>query len=256
VQPIFHLVAASNFAFTIYYDVWLLELPDHYVKNVNPFAGRWKYLTFWNLVLQLVYFSHCVLNDVFGTSSLIKRERVYMQQVRDFIFGSLAFPLALFVALTFWGIWAVDRELVFPAALDSFFPSWLNHLMHSSIVPFTFIEMLIVPKLYPSRRSALFGLATLMLGYLAWVFYIAFRTNFWVYPILEVLDWNYRLLFITILMVFSSILYFTGEKLHSTIWDKKTKQDKKPTQHINASDLPTKTRSKVQKDGKLKRKKN
>ena len=38
--------------------------------------------------------------------------------------------------------------------------------------------------------------------------------------------------------------------------DKKTKQDKKPTQHINASDLPTKTRSKVQKDGKLKRKKN
>lgn len=253
-QFIFHSIAVINFSFTIYYDLYLLELPAYYVKSVNPFAGRWKYLTFWNLVLQLTYFSFGLINDFSGTSSLIKRERAYLQQVRDFLFGSLAFPLALFVGITFWGIWAVDRELVFPAALDAFFPSWLNHLMHTSIIPFTFIEMLVVPKMYPSRGSALTGLAALMLGYLAWVFFIAFKTNFWVYPILAVLDWNYRLLFIASLTVFSSILYIIGEKLHFMIWDKKTKQNKKVTQHIKASDLPNNT--KVQKDGKPKKKKN
>ena len=69
---------------------------------------------------------------------------------------------------TFWGLWAVNRELVFPVALDAFFPSWLNHILHSSIAVFTLIEMILVPKMYPSRGSALTGLAVLMLGYLVW----------------------------------------------------------------------------------------
>jgi len=255
VQLIFHIIATSNFAFGIYYDVWVLEMPEQYVKSTNPFAGRWKYLTFWNMVLQLVYFSHCLLNDFYGTSSLVKRERAYLQKVRDYMFGSLAFPLALFVFTTFWGLWAVNRELVFPVALDAFFPSWLNHILHSSIAVFTLIEMILVPKMYPSRGSALTGLAVLMLGYLVWVFFIAFHTNFWVYPVLAVLGWSHRLLFIVSLMVFTSILYFTGEKLHFIIWDKKTRQDKKSTQHIKVTDLPVKSAN-TQQDGKSKRKKN
>lgn len=252
VQLIFHIVATSNFAFGIYYDCWVLEMPEHYVKSTNPFAGRWKYLTFWNMVLQLVYFSHCLLNDFYGTSSLVKRERAYLQKLRDYLFGALAFPLALFVSITFWGLWAVDREIIFPSALDAFFPSWLNHILHSSIAVFATLEMFLVPKMYPSRGSGLAGLATLMLGYLIWVFFIAFHTNFWVYPVLAVLGWSHRLMFIASLMVFSSILYFSGEKLHFMIWDKKTKQDKKSTQHIKATDLPIKSAQ----EGKSKRKKN
>jgi hypothetical protein len=34
-----------------------------------------------------------------------------------------------FVVLTFWGIYAVDRELVYPKALDKLIPPWLNHIM-------------------------------------------------------------------------------------------------------------------------------
>lgn len=34
-----------------------------------------------------------------------------------------------FVVLTFWGIYAIDRELVYPKALDKVIPSWLNHIM-------------------------------------------------------------------------------------------------------------------------------
>jgi len=255
VQLIFHIIATSNFAFGIYYDVWVLEVPEHFVRSTNQFAGQWKYLTFWNMVLQLIYFAHCLLNDFYGTSSLVKRERAYLQKVRDFMFGSLAFPLAWFVSITFWGLWAIDRELIFPVALDEFFPSWLNHILHSSIALFTLLEMILVPKMYPSRGSALTGLCILMLSYLLWVFFIAFHTNFWVYPILAVLSWSYRLLFILSLLLVTSALYFSGEKLHFMIWDKKTKQDKKSTQHIKVTDLPIKSAS-TQQDGKSKRKKN
>jgi len=28
----------------------------------------------------------------------------------------------------FWGLWAIDRELVFPAKLDEVIPVWANHM--------------------------------------------------------------------------------------------------------------------------------
>ena len=34
-----------------------------------------------------------------------------------------------FVVVTFWGLYAVDRELVFPKHLDKIVPMWLNHVM-------------------------------------------------------------------------------------------------------------------------------
>lgn len=73
-----------------------------------------------------------------------------------------------FVASTFWILWAIDRELVFPVSLDAFFPAWLNHIMHTSIVPLDFIELIFIPKTFPRRSRAIIGLAALMLGYLVW----------------------------------------------------------------------------------------
>jgi len=33
--------------------------------------------------------------------------------------------------MTFWAIYAVDRELVFPKSLDGIIPVWQNHVMVS-----------------------------------------------------------------------------------------------------------------------------
>ena len=53
VYIVFHLLATSNFAFGIYYDIVLLEFPESFKKQDTTFAGRWKYLTFWNMVHKL-----------------------------------------------------------------------------------------------------------------------------------------------------------------------------------------------------------
>ncbi|XP_050773769.1 uncharacterized protein LOC127031078 isoform X2 [Gopherus flavomarginatus] len=36
----------------------------------------------------------------------------------------------MFVAVTFWTLYAYDRELVYPKELDEINPPWLNHTMH------------------------------------------------------------------------------------------------------------------------------
>jgi len=219
-QLIFHLTATITFAYGIYYDVYNIVFPPEFRNELTEFAGRLKYLTFLNLVLQLIYYSLSSLNDIIGTSSKIVKENHGLQTIRDYLFGSLVFPIAMFVALTFWALWAIDRELVFPAALDAFFPPWLNHIMHTSIVPFAIIELLFVPKVFPNRSQALKGTSAFMLGYIAWVFFIAYHTSFWVYPILEVLSWPLRILFIIACATLAGLLYLIGESLHFIRWGK------------------------------------
>lgn len=111
-QLIFHMIATSILAYGIYYDVNVVKLPEGW--NIVSFAGRWKYLTFWNVVsyksfafftvnllefffqnIQLIYFSFGIINDLFGTSSLAKKDAGFLQSVRDYLFGSWLHPLAL-----------------------------------------------------------------------------------------------------------------------------------------------------------------
>jgi hypothetical protein len=60
----------------------------------------------------------------------------------------------------FWGLYMIDRELVFPSAMDVVLPSWTNHSTHTVIIVALVIEMRITRHRY-SKRSL--GLATLAL---------------------------------------------------------------------------------------------
>ena len=62
----------------------------------------------------------------------------------------------------------VDRELVLPKALDPYFPWWLNHLMHTAIMVFTTLEMILAPRQYPTRSNGLTGLVVFNVIYLVW----------------------------------------------------------------------------------------
>ena len=66
---LFHLAAAINFAYGIYYDLVELKLPDDYSKISIDFAGRWKYLTFWNMVYLMTVLIFIFLLNPNKTSS-------------------------------------------------------------------------------------------------------------------------------------------------------------------------------------------
>lgn len=181
--------------------------------------GQSKYLTFWNLVLQSVYFTVCVINDLIGTNDIHPKKTPFVRSLRDFIQASLAFPLSTFVCLTFWGLYAIDRELVFPKAADAFFPWWLNHVMHSNILVFSMLETVSTYHKYPSRSKCLVGLAVFTIVYLIWVHIIYYLSGEWVYPVLSVLNVAQRIVFFVLLMFLFFGLYFLGEVLNNKVWE-------------------------------------
>lgn len=118
-------------------------------------------------VIQAVFFGLCVLIDVSslltkgGDSREQERQLRKLIGLRDWMMAVLAFPVGAvsththnscnghlkllaclcqycgcvflqFVVCTFWSLYLVDRELVYPKLLDNFIPQWLNHGMVSS----------------------------------------------------------------------------------------------------------------------------
>lgn len=143
------------------------------------------------------------------------------------LLACLAFPLSLFVGLTFWALYLVDRELVFPKALDPYFPVWLNHVMHTNIMIFILIEFCTSFRRYPARKTGLTVLSTFMIVYLVWIHIIHAYTDMWVYPVLDVLNFPLRLVFFISLLGLSVSLYTLGERLNQKVWREELEREDK-----------------------------
>lgn len=165
-----------------------------------------------------MYFSIALLNDFIGSNSVSTKNRPLIRKVRDYIFGSLAIPLTVAVFGLFWILFIIKRELIFPPALDAFFPWWLNHFMHTNIAPFMLIEMIVLYHKYPSLKAGLAGITAFMCGYLIWVLIIKFETNYWVYPLLNRFEWRLRIILFATLFPAGMAVYLIAEFVNNLIW--------------------------------------
>ncbi|XP_052869549.1 androgen-induced gene 1 protein-like isoform X2 [Anopheles cruzii] len=223
-----HLIAFGQYCYAIYFDRFFIHIPDDLAvpKMMRPteYGGRSKFLTYWCLILQAIYFTICLLNDFIGTNEVAPKRMPLIRKVKDYTLAAFAFPVALNVGVTFWTLMAIDRELVFPKALDAVFPGWLNHVMHTNIVIFIILEICTSFRQYPSRRAGLTGLGIFMSAYLGWLHVIRHFGGIWVYPVLEVLNFPQRLVFFAVSLVFCVGLYLLGEFFNNLIWTKELKQ--------------------------------
>ncbi|KAG5899750.1 hypothetical protein JTB14_006088 [Gonioctena quinquepunctata] len=228
-REIFHFVAAVHFWSGCYYDWNYVRIPSHVHKMGDSFgfSNKLKFLTYWNALFQAFFFTICLLNDFIGTNENLPKRSPLIRRVRDKLMSSLALPLAFFVGLTFWGLYFVDRELILPKAIAPYFPVWLNHLMHTNIMVFILIELFTSFRKYPTRKQGLALLLTVMFTYLIWIHVIYYHTGFWVYPVLEVLNWPLRIVFFLTTLSLIILLYIVGENLNSTVWKKQMKLLKK-----------------------------
>ncbi|KAM5283407.1 androgen-induced gene 1 protein isoform 3-T3 [Hipposideros larvatus] len=201
-----------------------IEMPSH-----QTYGGSWKFLTFIDLVIQAVFFGICVLTDL---SSLLTRGSGNQEQerqlkklisLRDWMLAVLAFPVGVFVVAVFWIIYAYDREMIYPKLLDNFIPGWLNHGMHTTVLPFILIEMRTSHHAYPSRSSGLAATCTFSVGYILWVCWVHHITGMWVYPFLEHIGPGARIIFFGSTTILMNFLYLLGEVLNSYIWDTQKK---------------------------------
>ncbi|XP_073483524.1 androgen-induced gene 1 protein isoform X1 [Aquarana catesbeiana] len=197
-----------------------IEMPAH-----QTYGGSWKFLTFIDLVIQAVFFGICVLSDLSylltkGSDSLEQeRQLKKLRFLRDWMLAVLAFPVGVFVVTMFWTLYIYDRELVYPKLLDNFIPPWLNHGMHTTVLPFILIEMRTAHHQYPRRSCGLVTVSCFAISYILWVCWVHHVTGIWVYPLLEHITSVAKIFFFFIVTVIINIYYILGEKLNSYIWD-------------------------------------
>nr|XP_006134721.1 androgen-induced gene 1 protein-like isoform X2 [Pelodiscus sinensis] len=132
-----------------------------------------------------------------------------------------------FVAVTFWTLYAYDRELVYPKELDEINPSWLNHTMHTTILPLLFIELITCPHRYLSKLKGMVGLSIFGTSYLTWVLWVNYASGIWAYPILEVLGIPGKVILFSISYLVMVGFYLLGEHLTNYLWGDFQKYKKK-----------------------------
>ncbi|XP_021336569.2 androgen-dependent TFPI-regulating protein [Danio rerio] len=212
-----HIAAFSWYAFIIQciYAKDVSDLPS----GIFVYGGPWKYLTFLNLVLQMVFFGLASVNDLQPVGKGSKMSLLCL--CKDLLFSVFVFPVGMFVVLLFWLIFAYDRQLVYPASIDNFFPPWLNHAMHTVVLPILFGEILLEPHVFPKTKNGLAALGVVGLAYLGWVIWVYCTVGIWVYPLLGLFSHSGLAIFFFLNMLVVSLLFLLGKALNYKVWGKK-----------------------------------
>ncbi|XP_018019749.1 androgen-induced gene 1 protein [Hyalella azteca] len=228
----FHFIMAVVYGYSSYFYVYGVVQPAEITAAQKSTYGAIKYLTYWDLLVQCAFFTLCFLSNVFSSAQQNKRKTA-PEKILDFLFSSIVFPLALFTDTTFWGLYFTDRELVFPKVYDDFYPSWLNHVVHSLPLAAALLEMLCVQRSFPSYKKGFLCNSLFLAIYLSWVLFIAHTTGDWVYPVLAKLPTPQRSLFIFGLFVLMWLCYSVCRILYSFKWRQPARSEKKVHQKKN-----------------------
>ncbi|KAF1375972.1 hypothetical protein PFLUV_G00225740 [Perca fluviatilis] len=210
----YHIAAFSWYAFVV--KSLAAKNEEKLPPGIFVYGGPWKYLTFLNLLLQMSFFGLAALNDL----QPAKKSESTLNRCKDLLFSVFAFPVGMFVVLLFWTIFAYDRELVYPATIDTFFPPWINHAMHTFVLPILLGEVLVQPHIYPQTKHALAALGGVGLAYLSWIIWVYLSVGIWVYPLLGHFSTAGLMGFFFFNMSVVTVLYVIGDKLNSHVWSK------------------------------------
>jgi len=227
-----------------------LDVGSNIPGRTSAFGGMWKFLTFWDLWFQLIYFTVALLNNVVGSESSNKKSATPMQKLRDHLFASVAFPIGIFVCLFFWAVHLYNEELIFPPKVAKFYPWYANHMMHTAPAVSQLIALISTAHVYPTRRSGLVAIASVALTYLAWVCVIAYYGGFWVYPFFKVMSPPVRGVFMVVISALTFPLYVAGETVNALVWNANSSQGspKKKSHDTQAQHrYPTRSRARLQK---------
>jgi len=215
---LFHLVVLCIHSYSIFFNFLYVEIGS------EGLGGKFKYLTIWNFCLHTLYYGISFVKDLTEGESDIESwnpRKSKLHKWRDFFHAAIFVPFGFFVFVSFWTLMAIDRELVFPKSIDHLYPKWLNHTMHTTILPFMLIEKFLIYHEYPKRKNGLLAAGGLGLFYILWTFFVAYYDNFWIYPVLKVLGTWERAAFIVICSIFAIIFYIIGEYLTKWIWGRR-----------------------------------
>ncbi|XP_014780321.1 androgen-induced gene 1 protein [Octopus bimaculoides] len=224
---LFHLLCFLITGFGLYYDTFVVTY------GWSVYAGKLRYATYWDIVLQTVYFGLALVSDIYNSKDFDKNNafsnefysKTKLIRLVRYISCGMAFPLGNFVCLSFWIIYFFHRELIYPSYLDDIIPWWLNHILHSVPIVLQWLDKFFYYQTYP--KNGVLGILALTGCYQVWMVWIAHRTRTWIYPFLDYLPIWYRILFLACMWGCLAGFYFVGEFLHYIFWTRKSRKNVK-----------------------------
>lgn len=202
----FNLIFAALYGYSLYFFNTTPHFPTP--KPQGQIGGHAKYLTSWDLYVQ---FAVSVLSVLVAVTNCSK-----IRAFRDSLHHGIAFPFGLIVATIFWGLYAVNPELIFPKAIQPFFPQIHNHITHTlvAITPiFNELTYFMDRKGCALHLNLSFGVS-----YMTVLLYFAFALDYWIYPVFEFLTPLQRGLFLASIFVVQLIYHGLGSLIHCIRW--------------------------------------
>lgn len=154
-----------------------------------------------------------MVGDILAWAVKKKKSSSQSGRSRDFVFTTIAFPLAILVSVVFWGIYTIDRELIYPVVLDSIIPRFVNHILHTACCLLMIIEAFIVHHEYPARKTGLLTIVAIAILYYLWMGWQVYVLSYWPYSFFNSFSiYQHGIFFLTCCGLLC-LFYFAGQNI-------------------------------------------
>merc|ERR1711973_416425 len=169
--------------------------------------------------MQMGLFALLGLDDVLEVFIPALRKSLELRAVIDFVFSTLAFPVGVFVSVSFWGLYAINRELVFPDELDEYFPPITNHMMHTAPALTLLVELYCYRHQYPpSKWVGVSMITSFMVLYYSIIVMAHNHTGVWVYGLFEVMSTFQRYAAVAVFTAITLVFYLIGDAVNAKLF--------------------------------------
>lgn len=218
-------------SFIFHYLCFLVHLigVTYHVSEINleahkTYGGRFKFLTFINMLLQLLYFNMAAVTEFHEI--VRKRKSEVFASVCDYTFACFVFPIGTTVSILFWGLYAADPYSCQTPDEAKQIPAWLNHYMHTFPL-ITILELCFIRHKYPPRKKGMMSVLGFGVVYMVWILWVAFAADVWVYPFLRKLDSLSVAAFFAFAFAVTLFIYLVGERVALRRWGQEVSMEKK-----------------------------
>ncbi|XP_075210961.1 androgen-dependent TFPI-regulating protein-like [Lycorma delicatula] len=214
------------------YHIIVILIGHHQVSNALTIKTKlavledgknhlWKFISVWVQVFNQIFFHlsffYQWLNR-FGSPKKINWFKMELHNFLLYLLFSLVFPLTMLICFGFWGLFLYDRNMIYPAELDDYFPFFYCHIYHTVPAALVLMEMLRGYKKLPQLSSSLIILSSITIIYIAVLLKTYIDEKKWVYLFFYEMSVNQAIAaHVLSFIILPSLLFFASFFLNGLI---------------------------------------
>ncbi|XP_063835868.1 androgen-dependent TFPI-regulating protein-like [Ostrinia nubilalis] len=171
-----------------------------------------RYATIWNVIILLMY---SALGFVCDFSIVQREENKVPSKIRELrykVFHQLVFPCCVGIFFTFWPLYCIDRELIFPSINDTIISKLQNIIVHGFTLLYVCWEMAFLPNILRKKEVNVLPIIMVNTAYFINVLYTKYvEPGIWLYAILEHIEGGIPILLLFFFWIVLPILTFHAQ---------------------------------------------